>query len=83
MVPGWKHIVVSQSHIDREKKIKFYVVAEAGEKMFCSSCLIAMDVKTGFSSAMLGLDRYPESGCAECPQQWRRIPCLDSQHLQY
>lgn len=46
MVPGWKHAVVSQLHIDRENKKFFYVVAEAGLKMFCSSCLLAMDFKT-------------------------------------
>lgn len=34
MVPGWEHTVVSQSHIDREWKIKLYVAAEAGLRRF-------------------------------------------------
>ena len=45
MVPGWKHAVVSQLHIDREKNKSFYVVAEAGLKMFHSSCSLATDCK--------------------------------------
>lgn len=35
-----------------EGKIKFYVVAEAGLKMFRSICLLAMDFKTGSPSVM-------------------------------
>ena len=35
-----------------EGKIKFYIVAEAGLKMFRSSCLLAMDFKTGSPSVM-------------------------------
>lgn len=52
MVPGWKHAVVSQLHIDREKYKSFYVVVEAGLEMFRSSCLLAMDFKTGTPSVM-------------------------------
>ncbi|KAK1885549.1 Deoxyguanosinetriphosphate triphosphohydrolase, partial [Dissostichus eleginoides] len=44
--PGWKHAVVSQLHIDREKNRSFYVAAEAGLKRFRSSCLLALDSKT-------------------------------------
>lgn len=47
-----------------EGKIKFYVVAEAGLKMFRSSCLLAMDFKTATPSVMevFGLFiRLPES----------------------
>lgn len=59
MVPGWEHAVVSQSHIDRGEKIQFYDVAEAGLKMFRSSCLFAMDFKTRSLSVVRCVDPHP------------------------
>lgn len=41
-----------------EGKIKFYIVAEAGLKTFRSSCLLAMDVKTGSSSVIRCWDHH-------------------------
>lgn len=86
MVSGWKHAVVSQLHIDREKNKSFYVVAEAGLKTFRSSCLLVMDFKTGSPSVMevfalfirltvWDVLRADDTACS--------YQCLDSQDLQY